>query len=600
MKIKKISLYLTIFLITFLLSVQVGATIHVEKSRIMYNVTDDLPPVFDLRDVNGTSYVTSVKRQQGGTCWCHGTMAAIESNLLMTGNWEKAGEKDEPNLAEYHLDWWNGFNEFNNDDDPGGNGLEVHMGGDYRVAAAYLTRGDGAVRDIDGQSFYDPPERYNSSYHYYYVRDIEWYTTDSNLNNIETIKRAVMKYGAVGTCMCYSNSFIHNYTHYQPPYDKNPPNHAIAIVGWDDHKVTQAPKPGAWLCKNSWGEDWGLDGYFWISYYDKYCGKHPEMGAVSFQNVEPLKYDHIYYYDYHGWRDTLKNIKEAFNAFTAEDNEIIKSVSFYTAADNVRYEIKIYDAFKDNKLQYLLSMQSGTIEYKGFHTIDLETPVAFTDGDDFYIYLNLSKGGQPIDRTSEIEVLLGAQYGGILVKSKAEPGESYYRVGSKWKDLYYYIFSDPRWAKSANFCIKALANKWVPTKPDLEAEGSLTWNRIKPGSTVKGSFIIENKGEPFSSLNWEIIEYPEWGEWSFTPSKMENLKPENGAITIEVKVNVPNEKNTTFTGKIKIVNKENQSDYSTIPVILKTSKQKHSAINTQILNILTRKFPLITEKMTLK
>lgn len=566
--LKTISVFIGICLISLTLTSAADSILpsvndmELNNEYISLHSVLDLPETFDLRNVDGNNYVSSVKSQSGGTCWTHGVMASMESNLMKTGIWDSVGEAGEPNLAEYHLDWWNGFNQFNNDDVSVSGGLTVHEGGDYLVSSAYLTRGDGAVRDEDGQSFGSPPERKDSSYHYYYPQHIEWYTVGENLENIDVIKEALMTHGAIGTCVMAFN-LDSDWTHY---YERsNPPNHAVTIVGWDDTKVTQAPEPGAWLVKNSWGGSWGLDGYFWLSYYDAHAGHHPEMGAISFQNVEPLSYEYIYYYDYHGWRDTKTDVTEAVNKFIATDDHTLSAVSFYTAADDISYNVSIYDTFNGDQLSERLTSDNGVIDFTGFHTIDISNPVSLIRNDDFYISVALSKGGHAFDRTSEVPVLLGSTMMGTVVESSAQPDQSYYKnAEGAWVDL---TVDD----ESANFCIKGLVSK----QTDLTVTGDIQLSDVKPGSIHNVNFTIENTGISWSKLQWKIADIPSWGEWTFSLKENDDgLFPEQNSQVVEVSVTVPDEGEQTFDGTITIENVDFPSDVETISVSISTPKSR--------------------------
>ena len=130
----------------------------------------------------------------------------------------------------------------------------------------------------------------------------------------------------------------------------------------------------------------------------------------------------------------------------------------------------------------------------------------------------------------------------------------------------------------------------VILEPDLFCIGNLKWDNVKPGETIDGSFIVQNIGETGSYLDWEIIDYPEWGMWTFNPENGSDL-PRGYSNNVSVEVVAPDEPNKKFTGEIKVINCENPDDYCMIDVVLKTPKNKAFDVNYKLLELLFERYP---------
>ncbi|KYK22080.1 hypothetical protein AYK21_00250 [Thermoplasmatales archaeon SG8-52-2] len=110
--------------------------------------------------------------------------------------------------------------------------------------------------------------------------------------------------------------------------------------------------------------------------------------------------------------------------------------------------------------------------------------------------------------------------------------------------------------------------------PLICCNGELRWVNATPGAILTGSFNVENCGGPATELSWEVEGPSDWGTWTFTPESGTGLTPEEGPVTIDVEVVIPNVANQEFTGKIKVINTDDTNDYCEIDIYLQTPRNR--------------------------
>jgi len=66
-----------------------------------------------------------------------------------------------------------------------------------------------------------------------------------------------------------------------PKFLANAANHWIVLVGWKDDESIE--NGGYWICKNSWGTDWGYEGFFNI----EYDSLNTNLGAIVWIDYNP-------------------------------------------------------------------------------------------------------------------------------------------------------------------------------------------------------------------------------------------------------------------------------------------------------------------------
>ena len=252
--------------------------------------SDGLPASFDLRDVDGVSYVTPVKNQRPfGTCWGFASTSVAETSILGQGLWYPGIDASNLNLSEKQLAYFTHTHITDPNNPQYGEGMynanggsaaaDTYGGGSPFMAANAYATGIGPTLESRGEPYeyhgtgkivaesgtsYSADDDWSLGNEYRNQRDFilkEAYllptpavvTTDPDLTKTYTynpeatalMKEQLLQKRSVALGFFADDSrpwdtgkdghYINTETWAHYTYDPVAPNHAVVIVGWDDN-----------------------------------------------------------------------------------------------------------------------------------------------------------------------------------------------------------------------------------------------------------------------------------------------------------------------------------------------------------------------------
>ena len=351
------------------------------KIKLINNSIDvtSIPSKFDLRE---WGWVSPVKNQLSkGYCWVFGTIASLESALLKSTGMEY--DFSENNIGNNGII----YSKYGNTENTEGGIPTTALG-------AILSWSNLVPEDCDTYDDIGKVSDIIGSINTIHVQDallIPVKKTADHVNTNETnnlIKQAMLKYGSVQVCYFGEGLTIDDVHIYHNNTYEN--NHAVCLVGWDDNYSKdkfpiKPPGDGAWILKNSWGNNTGINGYQYISYYDTSLlapdsdgfNETPYGIAFIIENTENYKYN--YQTDLIGLRGTDENYTYYSNEYMALANNLLGAVGTYFNDSGIDYELKIY---VNDELKIT---QNGTSDFSGFKTIKLNEYVPVKENDVFKV-----------------------------------------------------------------------------------------------------------------------------------------------------------------------------------------------------------------------